>query len=60
MSKLSYSIKEACEVTGIGRTSLYEAIAAGTLKSRKFGAKTLILAEDLNAFLASLPSAEAA
>lgn len=58
--KLSYSIKEAVEATGIGRTSLYEAIAAGTLKTRKYGAKTLILAEDLNSFLASLPAAEAA
>lgn len=59
MSKLSYSIKEAVEATGIGRTSLYEAIGTGLLKTRKFGAKTLIMAEDLNAFLASLPGAEA-
>ncbi len=54
---LATSIDEAARVSGIGRSKLYEAIAAGNLKARKFGRKTLILTEDLNAFLRALPRA---
>lgn len=60
MSKLAYSIKEAVEATGISRAALYQDIAAGKLATRKRGASTIILADDLNAYLAALPSAEAA
>lgn len=59
-SKLAYNINEAVEATGIKRTRLYEEIKAGNVKTRKHGHRTVILAEDLNAFLASLPPAEAA
>lgn len=54
--KLAYSIAEASEATGIGRTAIYEEISAGRLKARKRGSATLILAEDLQAFLAGLPA----
>ena len=53
--KLARSIDETARVSGIGRSKLYEAIAAGELTARKFGRKTLILDEDLNAFLRGLP-----
>lgn len=59
-TKLSYSIKEACDATGIGRTVIFEEIKAGNLKARKRGSSTIILAEDLQAYLAALPEAEAA
>lgn len=49
------SILEACQVAGFGRTKIYEAIGAGTLKARKFGKRTIILRSDLQAFLANLP-----
>lgn len=63
--RLAYSISEACEVANIGRTRLYEVINAGDLPVKKFGTKTLILAEDFNNWLSNLPdggvqSAEAA
>ena len=51
------SVAEACEVAGIGRTKLYEAIADGRLKARKLGKRTLILRDDLRQFLAALPPA---
>jgi len=44
------SIPEACRVAGIGRTKLYEAIAAGKLKARKYGKRRIILRDDLRAF----------
>jgi excisionase family DNA binding protein len=49
------SIPEACTVAGLGRTSIYDAIAAGNLPARKFGKRTIILRGDLNNFLAALP-----
>jgi len=58
VEKLGLSISEAAFVAGIGRSRLYEAIAAGQLTDRKFGARTIILRDDLNNFLAALPAAK--
>lgn len=49
------SVGEACSIAGIGRTKIYEAIAEGKLKARKYGKRTIILRNDLNGFLSSLP-----
>jgi excisionase family DNA binding protein len=57
--KLAYTVPEACAVTGIGRTSLYEDIRAGRLTARKRGTSTLILMADLVAYLDNLPIAKA-
>ena len=56
--KLSFSIKDAADHTGIGRTKIYQAINQGDLKARKFGKRTLILREDLVNFLDNLASYE--
>ena len=58
--KIAHSIDGACEAAGVGRTSIYEAIRAGALKARKLGRRTIILDEDLRAWLASLPLASEA
>jgi len=53
--KLAYTIKEAKATLGIGMTTLYQLIADGSLTAVKSGSRTLILADTLRAWLASLP-----
>jgi|tagenome__1003787_1003787.scaffolds.fasta_scaffold20760758_1 excisionase family DNA binding protein len=50
------SVQDACRVAGLGRSTIYEAIARGALKSRKCGRRRLILREDLMDMLANLPA----
>lgn len=57
-NKMAYSISEAQKVLSIGRTSLYAQIKMGRLRATKLGRKTLILAKDLDAFVALLPKKE--
>lgn len=52
--KLSFSIEEVKKTTGLGRTKLYEAINKGLLPAKKYGKRTIILKEDLEAFLSEL------
>jgi excisionase family DNA binding protein len=49
------SISDACETAGVGRSTIYAAIAEGQLKARKLGRRTLILRDDLTQFLIALP-----
>lgn len=57
--QLALGIDEVCRLTGLGRTSIYSAIAIGDLVARKFGRRTVVLAADLQTFLAKLPSIHA-
>jgi excisionase family DNA binding protein len=50
--KLAYSIREACQVTSLGRTTVYAHIAAGRLVARRIGGRTVIPAESLHALIA--------
>lgn len=56
--KLAYGINEACIEANIGRDKIYAAIKEDLLVARKFGRRTLILDDDLRAFLQSLPRLE--
>lgn len=56
--KLAYSILEFCEIAGIGKTKAYEEIAAGRLKAKKVGSRTLIT--NAPEWLDSLPDYEPA
>lgn len=56
--RLSCTIPDAQKLTGLGRTSIYEAIASGKLDARKAGKRTLITAKSLKIFLANLPRAD--
>ena len=51
MNKLSYSIDEAVDASGIGRTTIYALIKAGELTPVKIGKRTLIRKGDLEALL---------
>ena len=44
---LAYTVNDACKVSSIGRTRLYELIKEGKLEARKIGRRTLILAVSL-------------
>jgi len=55
--KLAYSIEEVVEVTGLGRSFLYEILASGQLTARRVGVRrTVILKDDLDNWLKSLPA----
>lgn len=53
--KSAFTINEACREIGIGRTKLYQEIAAGRLIVRKANKRTIVLREDLQAYLTALP-----
>ncbi len=56
MEKRCYSIPEAQAEGAGGKSSLYAAINAGRLRAKKLGSKTVILADDLDQYLANLPN----
>ncbi len=49
---LAYSVNEACRVSTLGKTRLYQLIAEGRLEARKIGKRTLIPAESLRRLIA--------
>jgi excisionase family DNA binding protein len=53
LPKLSYSIKEAEKITGVGRTTLWKAINNGKLRCFKVGRRVLFSSEHLKEFLKS-------
>jgi hypothetical protein len=55
--RLSVSPEEASALTGIGLTSIREAISSGDLKAKKHGRRTIILPDDLRVWLKMLPDA---
>jgi excisionase family DNA binding protein len=55
--KLAYTIQQASEATGLSRALLYRFKAEGKITFRKSAGRTVILAEDMQAFLESLPIA---
>jgi len=48
---LAIRVHEACRLTGIGRSKLYELIAAGEIRRIKVGSITLIPFAELQQFL---------
>ena len=55
--KYAMTIAEAAELSGLGRTTLYQLSAAGKLPFKKCGARTIVLADDLKRVLQALPDA---
>jgi excisionase family DNA binding protein len=55
--RISCSIDEACEATGLGRTKLYELIGAGQLITTTVGRRRLVMVRSLLALLDTTMSA---
>lgn len=55
--KMAYTINEACEVSGLGRTSIYQLVKEKRLTIHKRGARSLIMADALKQCLETLPVA---
>lgn len=55
VQNLALSIEQVQEISGLGRTKIYELINEGALSARKLGKRTLILKNDLEEFLSGLP-----
>lgn len=51
LQPLTVRIKEACRMTGIGRSKLYELIADGEIEIVKVGAITLVPVAGLQSFI---------
>lgn len=53
--RVAYSMNEVVTITGVSRSQLYDEINTGRLATRKVGRRRIILAADLDAWLAALP-----
>jgi excisionase family DNA binding protein len=51
----AFSIAQTVRFLGIGRSTLYMIIKDGRLPVRKLGRRTLIMRDDLDRFIATLP-----
>lgn len=57
MNKISVTIPEAVEMSGLSRSSLYGLFKSGQIRPRKHGKRTLVMVEDLKRYLENLPVA---
>jgi excisionase family DNA binding protein len=57
LDKFAFNLADVARLTSLGRTAVYAAIRDKRLVARKVGRRTLVLADDLKAFLNSLPTA---
>ena len=56
--ELAITIVEAARRSGLSRSSIYQAIGRGELRLKKSGRRSLILTDDLKAWVAALPDAK--
>jgi excisionase family DNA binding protein len=60
IAPLATGVDGACRALGIGKTKLYEEIAAGRLRAKKCGTKTLLPTDQFAGWLAALDPIETA
>ena len=51
LPRIGFSIKEACQVSSLGRTTIYAHIASGRLRAVRVGGRTIIPADSLRALV---------
>ena len=49
--KFTVTVKDACEMTGLGKTKLYEAIGSGQVATTRIGRRRLVNVESLRQFV---------
>lgn len=59
IEKVGYSIEEAAQSLGVGRTTVYDLMNSGDLESVKVGRRRIIPVDAVGAFLAARRSAAA-
>ncbi len=55
MEKAFYTVAEIIEMTGLGRTKVYEEINSNSLKAKKCGSRTLVTAASFHEWKDHLP-----
>lgn len=50
--KIGFSIREACQASSLGRSTLYRHIAEGRLRVTRVGGRVIVPVEALNALIA--------
>lgn len=53
----AFSVEKACEYSGLGRTSFYKLVKLGLIPAHKCGRRTIVLRNELDEALKSLPRA---
>lgn len=51
MEPIALTVADAVKASGLGKTTLYEAMAKGRLETRKVGRKRLVLTRSLRRFI---------
>lgn len=59
-AKFAYSVRSFCEAFDIGKTTFYELVKSGEIKTSKIGAKTIITGTEAQRYAAKLDRAAAA
>jgi excisionase family DNA binding protein len=54
-NRMLYDVNDAAEAAHVGHTKIRQEIASGRLAARRVGRRVLIAAEDLRAWIDSLP-----
>jgi len=60
VARVVLTLEEACRLLTIGRTKMYQLLNSGALPSRYIDRRRVVLAADIEAFLAALPTERAA
>ena len=53
MTKITATVKEACQMSGLGKTKLYELMSQGKLETTTVGRRRLVKVESLRALVAA-------
>lgn len=59
VTRLLEPLPDACQQLGIGRSTFYELIAAGEIRTVKIGRRTLVARDELERYVRSLTEANA-